>query len=204
MNNKKIIGLCGRSGSGKGYVCRIFSSFGGLHLDTDRIYHSLLLPKDGVLSPCSTALAAAFGEDIIGEDMVPDRHRLGKIVFSDPAKLSVLNEITHKYIFQETMRTVESTDCTFYVMDAPVLFESGFDKYCDFTVCVTADDSVCIERIMKRDCIDRERAEARLASQKSVEELRALCDHEIVNDGINDVVSQIKSILTETGLHNED
>ena len=203
MKDRAVIGLCGRSGSGKSYVCKVFSSFGGLHLDTDRIYHDLLLPSDGVLSPCSAALSAAFGEDIIGEDMTPNSKKLGSIVFSDPEKLDLLNKITHKYIFEKTMQIVNETCAPFYVMDAPVLFESGFDKYCDFTVCVTADDEICIERIMKRDGADRERAVKRLSAQISVESLRERCDYEIVNNGTEDIGSRIKNILIETGLYHE-
>ena len=39
------------------------------------------------------------------------------------------------------------------LIDAPVLFESGFDKMCDVTLCVTAPMEEKLARIMKRDGI---------------------------------------------------
>ncbi len=203
MKNKKLIGLCGRSGSGKSYVCSVFTDFGGLHLDTDKIYHDLLLPVDGELSPCTKEIAENFGFGVISPEKTPDRRRLGEVVFSDGEKLELLNRITHKYILKKTLDTVNASDAPFGVVDAPVLFESGFDKYCDFTVCVTADDEVCTERIMKRDKIDREKALLRLSNQLSREKLRELCDYEIVNGKGADVTERVRYILTETGLYHE-
>jgi len=198
-----MIGLCGRSGSGKGYVCKIFSEYGGLHLDTDNIYHSLLLPAGGEASPCAAELAFAFGEEIFTAEKTVDRKKLSSIVFSDEEALERLNKITHKYIFNETMRLFDSSDAPFAVMDAPVLFESGFDKYCNFTVCVTADDETCIRRITERDGISPERAKMRLENQISKEKLTELCDYEIVNNGTEDVRKQIKDILKERGIISE-
>lgn len=196
----KLIGLCGRSGSGKGYVSMIFSRYGGMHLDTDKIYHRLLLPVDNELSPCSKELCRIFGDGIMGEDKIPDRKKLGAIVFSDKGKLSLLNGVTHKYILEEVMRQIGERAPLFAVVDAPVLFESGFDKYCDYTVCVVANDAVSVERIMRRDGVSSEQAVARLNNQISAEELSQRCDFRIVNDGASDVTEQVEKILTETGL----
>lgn len=199
MKNRIMIGLCGRSGSGKSYVCRIFEELRGLHLDTDRIYHELLLPVNGEVSSCAAELANAFGEEIITKDNNVDRKKLSSVVFSDGKALSRLNEITHKYIFEETMRRFECSDAPFAVMDAPVLFESGFDKYCDFTVCVTADDEICVKRITERDGISADRARMRLENQLSREKLVSLCDYEIVNNGEEDLRERVKYILKERG-----
>ena len=68
------------------------------------------------------------------------------------------------------------------LIDAPVLFESGFDARCAAVICVTAPEEVRIARIMKRDGIDREAAEKRLRSQMSAEELKKKADYVIEND----------------------
>ena len=46
----KIIGLTGRSGSGKGYVCDRFLSFGIPSIDTDRVYRDITA-ADEVMRP---------------------------------------------------------------------------------------------------------------------------------------------------------
>ena len=80
------------------------------------------------------------------------------------------------------------------IIDAPLLFESGFDTMCDINICVTAPDDACVRRICERDGINDYEAKRRLAAQKSADELRALCTCEIVNDGERDVYAQIQSL----------
>ena len=59
-----ILGLTGPSGSGKGALCEAFCEFGVPSLDTDAIYHELLVPP----SACIDALVDIFGKDILHED----------------------------------------------------------------------------------------------------------------------------------------
>lgn len=192
------IGLCGRSGSGKGYVSKCFALKGIPAIDTDAVYRSL---TDGS-GPfeCNAELASAFGQDILREDMSLDRRRLARIVFAEGAehKLRMLNEIAHKYIFVETLRLAKlhkADGARAIIIDAPVLFESGFDLYCDKTLCITCPDEVSVERICSRDGISRYDAERRLANQISQDELRRKCDEEIVNDGSSNVLSAVDHII---------
>ena len=194
-----LIGICGRSGSGKSFVCSVFSSFGGCHIDTDKVYHDLLEPVDGELSPCAADLAREFGDGILNGLLI-NRKALGAIVFSDRDRLERLNEITHAYILKETLRIAEECESPFALVDAPVLFESGFDKMCGFTVCVVADDETCISRIMRRDGVSEAEARRRLSSQISAEELISKCDFHIDNSAHADVVPAVRKILAEKGL----
>lgn len=199
----RIIGLCGRSGSGKGFVARCFERFGGLHIDTDKIYHKLLEPSNSKMSECTKRLSEAFGTDIIGADLKPDRKKLSETVFASKSKLQLLNGITHRFILEEVKRIMETSDAEFSVIDAPLLFESNFDKLCDSTVCVVCSDEKCIERITERDGIDKERALKRLDNQLSADRLIQLCDYTVVNDGLRDVKTQVKRILVDMELYHE-
>lgn len=200
--NKKIIGLSGRSGSGKGYIAKLICSLGITHIDTDAVYHDLLSPRGGKMSECAAELYRAFGKEIFDGDAV-NRKRLAAIVFSDREKLSTLNEITHRYILSETLRLVSESDTSAVLIDAPVLFESGFDKYCDFTLGVVADDETCISRIMKRDGISRDKAALRLSNQLSCEEIESRCDFTVTNGEFADkeeLLSELKNILCKMGI----
>lgn len=194
--NKILIGICGRSGSGKSFVCSVFASFGGCHIDTDKVYHDLLEPKDGKLSPCAGSLAKEFGDEILN-GLEVDRKALGAIVFADRDRLEKLNAITHAYILEETLRMAEECGAPFALIDAPVLFESGFDKMCDYTVCVVADDETCVKRIMRRDGIGEDEARRRLANQISAEELIAKCDYAIDNSAHTDVEPAVRDVLID-------
>ena len=92
MKNTVVIGLCGSSGSGKGYVSSVFSSFGALHIDTDAVYHSLLEPSVDKMYACVKAIRREFGDSVLDGARL-DRAALGDIVFSDGEKRAALNRI---------------------------------------------------------------------------------------------------------------
>ncbi len=196
-----ILGLCGSSGSGKGYVCRLFSSHSVAFIDTDLVYRERVIVGD----ECASELVSCFGKEILEDNRV-SKKRLAAMVFEgEGAKenLKRLNEITHKYIRIETAALIRKYEGEGYgavLVDAPVLFESGFDKMCHATVCVTAPLETKLARIMQRDGITCEKAMARLHSQLSDEELRQRCNYEIDNSEGADVEAQITAILRDIGL----
>lgn len=181
----KIIGLCGRSGSGKGYVCERLRAMGIPCIDADAVYRRMTAPST-VRGPLVNELVRAFGEKVAADDNSLDRKALGEIVFSDPEALKRLDRIAHAYILKEIRNILngyEKDGFEIAAVDAPVLFESGFDSECDVTVCVSASEEKRVQRIMRRDGISEETARKRLASQRGDAELRSLCDAVIVNDG---------------------
>lgn len=196
------IGLCGSSGSGKGYVCKKFKAYGVEYIDTDKVYRDIAIGG----SDCVNELCAFFGDEIVSPDGLLDRKELSKRVFEgDNAAehLKMLNEITHKYIKIETERILnenEEKGIVATIIDAPVLFESGFDDMCDVTVCVTAPTELKIKRILKRDSIPLEKARARLQSQLPDEILREKCDYEIVNDDSGSLESEIARVAESLGI----
>ena len=193
------IGLCGRSGSGKGYVSDVFAALGVPAIDTDAVYRDLSGPAD-VPSACMQELSRAFGEKILNPDHSLNRRAMAAIVFAaDGAEArNTLNRITHAHILRETRRLAEryaKEGYRFVLIDAPLLFESGFDEFCRYTVCVTAPDSICIERIMSRDGVTEEEARRRLSAQIPLEELTRRCDYTVVNDGTVPVRPQVEQII---------
>lgn len=195
----KVIGLCGRSGSGKGYVCERFLRRGIPCIDTDAIYRELTAAGEE-MSPLTAELAATFGSAVVRPDNSLDRKRLAGIVFGDDASaLASLNRISHKHILARTdaiLAEYGKQGKTVAVVDAPVLFESGYNSKCDMTVCVTAPEEKRIRRIMRRDGIDEASAIRRLAAQKDDSEIVSLCDAVIVNDGDDaDLDAQIDRII---------
>lgn len=182
----KIIGLCGGSGSGKGTVCSIFRSLGVPSIDTDEVYHELTIHS----SDCTRALASELGEDILFADGSLNRRALAGVVFSDETKRLVLNRIAHKFVLEECRKRIldfENNGFSAVIVDAPLLFESGFDKECDLLVCVVADELLRIGRITTRDSISAQQAKARIASQLEDDYLISRCDFVINNN--SDLVS---------------
>lgn len=190
----KIIGICGSSGSGKSTVCKYFLEKGIPVLDCDEIYHGLVeAPSD-----CLTEIGLQFGKDLIRNGRL-DRVKLGNIVFADPAKLSILNEISHRHVIRELEKKIaefSKADKKACIIDAPMLFEAGLDARCDFIVAVACDEHLQIERICARDGIDLERAQKRLKNQKGALELANLADYVLVNNGTyEDLILQCDNLL---------
>ena len=174
---RRIIGVTGRSGCGKSLLSARLEQLGAQVLDADKIYAELLQTEN----PMTGMLNHRFPG--VWKDGVLDRKKLADIVFSDEQARLDLNFITHSQVKAEMhYRTVHS-DSKLIVLDVPLLFESGIDRLCDVTLAVLADREGSLLRIMKRDGIDRPRAEARLNSQPDDAFYRARADLLLHNRG---------------------
>lgn len=202
----KIIGLCGSSGSGKGYVSKIFEKYGIPCIDTDKLYREKTIKKG---TPCLNELVKEFGTRVLTKDGELDRRKLASIVFegeNSNAMLEKLNKITHRYIKLDTEKLLDAYEKEgkiATVIDAPVLFESGFDKMCDITVAVIAPYEIKLGRIILRDEITKEKAEARLKSQMLDDELIKRTTYQIDNSNI-DVEAQIIEILKKEQIYEKE
>ncbi len=203
MNKIKHIGLCGRSGSGKGYVCSLFEKHGIPSIDTDEVYKRLCAPTEGEPSPLVCEITEAFGNDAIDSDGKLDRSFLSSEVFDSEIsqdKLTTLNRITHSHILAETIRLsaeYAKDGAAAVIIDAPVLFESGFEKYCDKIIAVICDEEVRIRRIITRDGISREAAMRRLSTQLTDDELRARADYIADNSDGAGIEAQVEYLAAQ-------
>ena len=192
----KIIGLTGGSGAGKGEVCRIFAGYGLDSIDTDEISRGIT----GKNSACLAELTRYFSGIILNSCGELDRKKLAELAFSDKNNLEVLNKITHKYILEECMRRIKAMETagkTAVIIDAPLLFESGFDGCCDIIISVTAQKNERIKRIISRDNLSLEQAVRRIENQKDDDFFSAHSDYIIKNNGTpEELEKQIYDIYT--------
>ncbi|MBR5527760.1 MAG: dephospho-CoA kinase [Clostridia bacterium] len=196
----KIIGLTGRSGSGKGAFCKAAENCGIPCLDTDLVARKVV--EKG--TPCLSELTQHFGESILNSDGTLNRKALGNIAFSDKDNLCALNSITHKYItayVENWLEECKSKGYTAAVIDAPQLFESGENALCHNTVAIVCDENERIIRIISRDGITREYAEKRLSSQKSDKFFIDNCTHIIYNnDSEEELSDKVYGFFSDIGI----
>lgn len=201
-----LVGLCGGSGAGKGYVAELFLERGIPSIDTDAVYRNLTAPASEP-SECMKALCCHFGNIVLSEDNSLNRAEMRRLVFGEENKenLKALNRISHKFILEKTLSLAEEYENNGFgivLIDAPVLYESGFDKLCEKVICVTADEKVRIRRIVRRDKITEEAAKERIISQTSAKEAEEKADYVIENNGndaemipkIDDCVADLKKL----------
>ena len=176
-----VIGLCGRSGSGKSTVCGFLKEKGFYCIDADKVCHKLYETDDN----CINELSERFGSSVVKDSKI-DRSVLRVVVFESPNGIADLNTITHKYIITSILAEAElafNQGYKYVVVDAPTLFESGLNAYCNATIGVVAEDNSLLERLKKRDALSKEALEKRLKSQKSNLYLYRNCTQLIKNNG---------------------
>ena len=195
-----VIGLTGQSGAGKTTVCRQFSDSGFAVINADKVARKVM--EKG--SPCLEETCEVFG-NVKDADGNLDRKKIASIVFTDREKKKIYEGIIFPYITEEIVREIKGFDESgeeYVVLDAPTLFESGTDKLCTVIVSVICDRETRLERILARDGITRQQAEARLNSQYDDKFYTEKSDYVIVNDSTEEeflekAVAVIKMIKGE-------
>ncbi len=175
------IGLTGGIASGKSTVAELLRKKGVKVLDADKIAHQLMTPE----TEMGQEVVEYFGEDILLSSTEIDREQLGKIVFNDEIAREKLDEITHPYIIAELNRKMEAilevNDIV--VAEVALLIEADMGDLFDEIWVVYADKEAQIERLIKRSGYKRERAEAQVEAQLSLQEKVKYADRVISNNG---------------------
>ncbi|MCX8743375.1 MULTISPECIES: dephospho-CoA kinase [Lactobacillaceae] len=157
----RVIGLTGGIATGKSTVAEYLASVGYEIIDADKITHQVQSKGSKGLE----AIAAFFGKDIIKEDGELNRQKLGSIVFNNKSKLIELTRIIDPFIRSEVIRRINETTNEVVILDAPTLFENGYHFMCDDVISVVCDFAEQEKRLMERDSLSKEDADARIKSQ---------------------------------------
>lgn len=197
MKKCRILGLTGQSGAGKSTVAEFLEQNGFYVISADLLVRKIY--NSG--SPCLKTLAAVFGEDIISDNGTPDRKLLAKRAFSSKENTALLSSIVHPFVTAELFTQIKKaaeSGATTVVYDAPQLFESNADVICDEIISVTAEKSVRLERICKRDNISKENALMRMNAQLDEEFFRENSDYIIENNSdLSSLNVQLESLLKQ-------
>ena len=190
----KIIGLTGGSGAGKSAAAVCFARLGAGVVDADAVYRGLCESSRTMLD----ALARAFG-DIYTKTGALDRAKLARLVFSDPEKLKLLNEITFPWIRAASVQAFEALAADGHALilyDAPTLFQTGGDALCSGVIGVVAARDIRLQRIITRDKLPMQAAEARVDSQPDSAFYRQRCRYIIENDGtMDELCGQVREVF---------
>ena len=179
----RVLGLTGGIASGKSTAAAQLKELGVIVLDADRYGHRVYEPD----TPGFHAVVNEFGHDIVGEDGEIDRRILGGKVFGAPDQLKRLTDIVWPVIRQfataEISELRESDPETVIVLEAAVLIEAEWQDLADEVWVVHVDPDAAKQRLMDRNNLDADAAQARIDSQITNEERLEHADVDIANGG---------------------
>jgi dephospho-CoA kinase len=191
-----VIGLTGGIASGKSVVSQILGEQGAIVIDADRVGHEAYVRGTG----CYDAVVEAFGRDVVGADGEIDRKALGGKVFGNPAERKRLEGIVWPWM-RSTMDlrlgALRASGAPVVVLEAAVLIEAEWIPLVDQVWLVTVAPAVARERIVQRNGLTAEQADARIAAQLTNEERARHAQVIIDNSGTLDELR--RRVMAEWG-----
>lgn len=188
-----IIGITGNSGSGKSEISKIISKkINAQIIDADKIVKKISEPGNEYYQK----QVELFGEKILINNKL-NRKKIAEIIYKNYKQRTKLNEITYKYVGEEIKKEIKKIKGNI-IIDVPLLFESGLNKICDFTIGVIAKEKIKIERICMRDNVDEKTALARLKIQEADSFYIRKTNYIIENNGKLDEINW-EEICTKIG-----
>mgnify|MGYP001109643904 FL=1 len=188
------VGLTGGLGSGKSTASKFFKSLGAFILDADSTAKKLIANDEKV----KEELIKEFGTDIMDATSNVDKKKLARIAFQDEDHQQRLNYVVHPHIhmaidtcFDETL---DEDKHELFIVDAALIYESGYDAHLDYIIVVTALLKHRMERAMNRNTLTRDQILKRIEFQWPEKEKTSLADFIVHNDGTED---ELKNQIVE-------
>lgn len=185
----RVVGLTGGIASGKSTVSDLLRRLGAVVIDADRIARRVVEPDRRAWK----RIVGRFGPEILLPDRTLDRKRLAERIFRSSPERRFLNRVTHPPIYWEILRTLGMhwwMKTPVVVVDAALLFETPLHLFLKPVVVVYADPDTQLERLIRRDGIDREEAMRKIRAQIPLEEKKKRADYVIDNSGSLDRTAQ--------------
>ncbi|WP_440870305.1 dephospho-CoA kinase [Staphylococcus shinii] len=199
----KVIGLTGGIASGKSTVSELLTAHGFKVVDADIASRQAV----GKGTKGLTRVKEVFGDEAIDEDGNMNRSYVGEVIFNQPEKRLILNEIVHPIVrdIMEKEKAIYLGQGYNVIMDIPLLFENDLQETVDEVWLVYTSESIQIDRLMERDDLSMEEAKARVYSQISIDKKRRMADHVIDNrDTKLELKQNLEDLLLEEGYIESD
>lgn len=186
------LGLTGGIASGKSTVSRIFAELGAIIIDSDVLAREVVAPgTDGLAE-----VVEVFGEEVLTEAGEMDRAKVGAIVFADPDKRKVLEQIIHPRVFMRALEIDEAAgEHDVVINDIPLLVETNQADRFDAVVVVDVPTELQVERMVRDRGMSVEEAEGRIAAQATREQRLAVATYVVENTGtLDDLRKRVEQV----------
>lgn len=177
--NKYVIGLTGNIAVGKSVVRQMAQHLGAYPIDADALAHQAMQPG----APAYKPIVETFGQLILDADKRINRQMLGSIVFSNPAALKKLEDITHPVIRQAIAALVTRAKQPIIIIEAIKLLEGDLADAVDEVWVVNASPKTQYIRLLEKRKMPQAEAEQRIRAQGPQAEKLKKANVVIQNDG---------------------
>ncbi len=183
-NNSKPVklGITGGVGSGKSMVCEYLKNKGLYVVSTDELARKAVMPG----TTAYDQIVSCFGEDVLSDDGTLNRKKLRGIITADKKKKEMLEQFVHPEVFvqmEKEFNASEKRRDPVIAVEVPLLFETGLENFFDFVLTVSVNADVRAKRLMSRDQITKEEAEAFMGLQMPEADKIKKSDFVIDNNG---------------------
>jgi dephospho-CoA kinase len=157
-----VLGITGNIGMGKSTVACMFEELGAIRIDTDALVSRLLAEPDIIRQVCDL-----FGDHVLRNGAL-DKRLIAHVIFSNSKLRLALENILHPRVFEEVDRLIAELSQTkgpsLIVVEAPVLFERGYQNRFDSVLTVHTTEETALKRLEQKG-MSRIEAQHRMESQ---------------------------------------
>lgn len=164
----RLIGITGGISMGKTTVANYLATTHHFPIvDADLIARAAV----AVGSPILARIVDRYGTQVIQADGTLQRSRLGDIIFANPVERTWLEHQIHPYVRHvfEAERDRATVPTVFVI---PLLFEAQMTDLVTEIWVVSCSESQQLQRLMQREKLSLEQAQARIRSQMPIQEKR--------------------------------
>ena len=192
----RIIGITGSIACGKSTVSSELIRLGYPVVDGDLLSRELTAAGGAAIPDIRTV----FGPRYLRQDGSLNRRAMGQLVFSDPSARKALDDLMAPHLQSLTVRKlqeIEASGAFVCFLDMPLLFEKGYDSFCNEVWCVWIPESLKLTRLIQRDGYTREEALSRIHAVMSSDEKARRSDAVINNSGtVPETYEQLSALLS--------
>lgn len=165
--NRRLIGLTGGISTGKSTVSKYLEKTHSLPiLDADRYAKEAV--KVG--SQGLKAIASRYGANILLADGSLNRQELGNIIFNNAKDRQWLEKQIHPLVHDTFVREINNSTAKSLVLVVPLLFEAQMTDLVTEIWVVYCNQVQQLARLMQRENLTKDAAQARISSQMPLQE----------------------------------
>lgn len=187
------LGITGRMGSGKSFICRIFEEEFGI-----AVFYSDREAKKCYENPeIKSEIRQLFGNTVLFPDGSYDWKKIGDAAFGNQQLLQQLNEIIHPCVMKEYQRWKNEQCSPYTLFESAIIYEQHLEQLFDGVIYIQCPTDIIMERVRLRNGWNMETISRRLQQQQLQEDYSNKADYLILHDSRNSLEESRKKLLPQ-------